>query len=60
MPHTCPPSLKASAKSAKLNVFQGNRQMVMRKEGVIDRRLTAIEAVETNGIQHLKGLKNGK
>jgi len=26
----------------------------------IDRKLAAIEAVETNGIQHLKGLKNGK
>jgi hypothetical protein len=32
----------------------------LRNEPHIDRKLAAIEAVERNGIQHLKGLKNGK
>jgi hypothetical protein len=32
----------------------------LRNEPHIDRELAAIVAVETNGIQHLKGLKNGK
>jgi len=57
------PKLFHSVRCPTCGVHAGMRCLLhsgrLRNEHV-DRKLAAIEAVETNGIQHLKGLKNGK